>query len=50
MGFRGEIEHFADCVLRRTQPLTSLDEGYKDHVLIEAIWQSATTGRAVKLE
>ncbi len=48
--FGGEIEYFSGCVLNDTEPEPSGYEGLADVRVIEALLQSARTGRPVKLE
>ena len=47
--FAAEMDHMASCVLENKQPHTPGEEGLQDHRLIEAIYESARTGRAVKV-
>jgi predicted dehydrogenase len=47
--FALEIDHFADCIRNNRQPFTPGEEGLQDHRIMEAIYQSAQTGRPVKL-
>lgn len=48
--FATEIDHMADCVLAGRKPYTPGEEGVQDHLLMEAIYESAQTGRPVKLK
>ncbi|KZB97798.1 Glucose--fructose oxidoreductase [Methylobacterium radiotolerans] len=48
--FAAEIDHMADCVLQNRKPRTPGEEGVQDHVLMEAIYESARTGAPVKLK
>ena len=48
--FSLEIDHFAQCVRSGTQPRTPGEEGLQDQVLMAAIYQSARTGRPVRIE
>ncbi|WP_298093183.1 Gfo/Idh/MocA family oxidoreductase [uncultured Sphingomonas sp.] len=48
--FAAEMDHMADCVLTNRQPRTPGEEGVQDHVIMEAIFESAKTGRPVKLK
>lgn len=48
--FAAELDHMADCILQNRQPRTPGEEGVQDHVLMEAIYESARTGAPVKLE
>ena len=47
--FAREMDHFAQCVRTGTQPHTPGEEGLADQRLIEAIYQAAAGGSAVKL-
>ncbi len=48
--FAAEIDHMAECVLTDRRPRTPGEEGLQDHVVMEAIYESARTGRPVKLK
>ena len=48
--FATEIDHMADCILSNRKPRTPGEEGVQDHVLMEAIYESARTGQPVKLQ
>ncbi|USI71921.1 Gfo/Idh/MocA family protein [Sphingomonas morindae] len=45
--FAAEIDHMAECVLTNRRPYTPGEEGVQDHRLMEAIYESARTGRPV---
>lgn len=47
--FALEMDHMADCILSNRQPHTPGQEGVQDHVLMEAIYKSASTKRPVSL-
>ncbi len=47
--FAEEIDHMADCILADRKPRTPGEEGVQDHVVMEAIYESARTGKPVKL-
>ncbi len=47
--FAAEMDHMALCVLDNLQPHTPGEEGLQDQRVIEAIYESARTGRAVKV-
>jgi predicted dehydrogenase len=47
--FANELDHMADCVMNDRQPYTPGEEGLQDQRIIEAIFESARTGRAVTL-
>jgi len=44
-----ELDHLADCVLKRRQPHTPGEEGLQDMKLIAAIYEAAASGTTVKL-
>jgi predicted dehydrogenase len=48
--FALEIDHFSQCIQRDQQPFTPGEEGLQDQRILEAIYESANTGRPVKLE
>ncbi len=43
------FDHFSKCIINKTEPLIAADEGLKDLKVIEAIYRSAETGRAVEV-
>lgn len=47
--FAREMDHFAECVRADRQPRTPGEEGLQDQRLMEAIYQAALGGSAVKL-
>jgi predicted dehydrogenase len=47
--FSLEIDHMATCIKTGREPRTSGEEGLQDHKLMEAIYDAARTGRAVRL-
>ena len=47
--FALEMDHMALCVTRNQQPHTPGEEGLQDQRLMEAIYTSARTGRAIKV-
>ena len=47
--FALELDHFALCIRNDTEPRTPGEEGLQDQLLMAAIYESARTGRAVKL-
>ena len=47
--FALEIDHFAECVMTGRRPRTPGEEGLQDHVVMEAIYDSARTGQPVSL-
>lgn len=48
--FAIEIDHMAECVRSGRQPRTPGEEGLQDHLVMEAIYQSAREGQPVRLE
>lgn len=48
--FAVEIDKFSECVLNDTEPEPSGEEGLADVRIIEAIYESAMTGRSIELE
>jgi predicted dehydrogenase len=48
--FAEEMDHMAFCVLDDLSPHTPGEEGLQDQRLIEAIYESARTGRSIKLQ
>jgi predicted dehydrogenase len=48
--FALELDHFAQCILENKQPYTPGEEGLQDQKIMEAIYESARTGKPVKLE
>jgi predicted dehydrogenase len=47
--FASELDHMADCVANDRQPYTPGEEGLQDQRIIEAIFESARTGKMVNL-
>jgi glucose-fructose oxidoreductase len=47
--FAPELLYFSDCILRNKKPEPSGEEGLADVRIIEALYQSAKNGRAMKL-
>ena len=45
--FALELDHFAECVKQNLNPYTPGEEGLQDHLIMEAIYKSAQTGRPV---
>ena len=48
--FALEIDHMAQCVTQNKKPFTPGEEGKQDHIIMEAIYESARTGKPVKLK
>jgi predicted dehydrogenase len=47
--FALEMDHFSECVQANKTPYTPGEEGLQDHHLMEAIYESAKTGKPVRL-
>jgi predicted dehydrogenase len=47
--FALEMDHFSECILNDTAPLTPGEEGLKDMRVIAAIYEAARTGRTIAL-
>jgi predicted dehydrogenase len=47
--FSLELDHLADCIRHDRKPRTPGEEGVQDHILMEALYKSAATGRTVSL-
>jgi glucose-fructose oxidoreductase len=47
--FAPELLHFSDCILRDRQPEPSGEEGLQDVRIVQALYESARTGQAVKI-
>jgi glucose-fructose oxidoreductase len=47
--FAPELIHFSDCILKDRAPEPSGEEGLQDVRIIEALYESAETGKAVQL-
>jgi predicted dehydrogenase len=45
--FAAEIDHMAECIIEGRKPRTPGEEGVQDHVVMEAIYESAASGRPV---
>lgn len=48
--FGAELFYFSDCIRKRRQPEPSGVEGYNDVHIIRSLYESARTGRSVKLK
>lgn len=48
--FALEMDHFAKCIIDNTIPYTPGEEGLQDHIIMEAIYESAKTGKPIKLK
>ncbi|VTR93128.1 Glucose-fructose oxidoreductase OS=Chondromyces apiculatus DSM 436 GN=CAP_4221 PE=4 SV=1 [Gemmata massiliana] len=48
--FAAEMDYFAECVLQNKEPVTPGEEGLADMLAIEAIYESAASGRAVRVK
>ena len=47
--FATEMDHFAECVRTGREPRTPGEEGLQDQRVVEAIYKSAATGKAVRI-
>jgi len=47
--FAVEMDHFSDCIINNKRPFSTGEEGLQDHIIMEAIYESARTGRPVKI-
>jgi predicted dehydrogenase len=47
--FAAELLYFADCILKNRTPEPSGEEGLQDVRIVQALYESADTGRAVQL-
>jgi predicted dehydrogenase len=47
--FALEMDHFCECIMGDKTPRTPGEEGLRDHRIMEAIYESAASGRVVKL-
>jgi glucose-fructose oxidoreductase len=47
--FAAELLHFSDCILKNRTPEPSGEEGLQDVRIVEALYQSAKTGKAVRI-
>jgi predicted dehydrogenase len=48
--FALEIDHMSECIMQNKTPFTPGEEGLQDHKIMEDIYESARTGKPVKLE
>lgn len=48
--FAAEMDHMSLCVMNDKQPYTPGEEGLQDHRIIEAIYESARTGKRIELD
>ena len=48
--FAPEILYFSDCILKNREPEPSGEEGLMDVRIIEALYESARTGKPVRLQ
>ena len=48
--FALEMDHMADCVLHKKDPHSPGEEGWQDHRIMDAIYESARTKKPVQLE
>ncbi len=47
--FALELDHMAECVMENKEPYTPGEEGLQDQRIMEALYESAATGKPVKL-
>jgi len=47
--FAPELLYFSDCILKHREPEPSGEEGLQDVRIVEALYKSAKTGRAVRI-
>jgi glucose-fructose oxidoreductase len=47
--FAPELLYFSDCILKNRAPEPSGEEGLQDVRIVEALYESAETGRAVQI-
>jgi glucose-fructose oxidoreductase len=47
--FAPELLHFSDCILKNREPEPSGEEGLQDVRIVEALYESARTGKAVRI-
>jgi glucose-fructose oxidoreductase len=47
--YAAEMDHFADCILNDKQPLTPGEEGLADLRVMEAIYESAASGKTIRM-
>ena len=45
--FAAELLYFSDCIRKNRQPEPSGEEGLRDVSIIQALYESAETGRAI---
>lgn len=45
--FAAEMDHFSRCILDNKEPFSTGENGLQDHIIMEAIYQSAREGRPV---
>ncbi|TDQ11504.1 Gfo/Idh/MocA family protein [Pedobacter metabolipauper] len=48
--FAVEMDHFSQCILNDKESDTPGEEGLQDHIIMEAIYKSAETGKPVKIK
>lgn len=47
--FAEEMDYFADCIINDQKPLTDGEEGLRDHLIMEAIFESARKNKPVTI-
>ncbi|RYG04596.1 MAG: Gfo/Idh/MocA family oxidoreductase [Chitinophagaceae bacterium] len=48
--FGAEMDYFSDCIMNDKRPFSTGEEGLQDHLIMEAIYQSAKEGRPISLK
>jgi predicted dehydrogenase len=48
--FAAEMDHFSECVVKGTDPLTSGEDGLADMRVVEAIGKASATGDRIRIE
>jgi predicted dehydrogenase len=48
--FAAEMDHFAECVMNNQDPRTPGEEGLRDLLVMEAIYEAAKSGKTVKVK
>jgi len=49
-GYMEELEHFARAILQGQKPRASLEDGYRDMCVLEAVLKSIDAGKPVKVQ
>ena len=48
--FEAEVAHFVECVLNKTKPLATAEQGVQLMAMMDAVYKSAESGREVKIK